>query len=135
MRLILRALMPTLQQRIDDLIQKVGTLRGEVESWRVQHDYHCQHVQHIDPHVDWWGFAHHKQKCHDAKIEMAALNKKVSEYAAKLEEIMSSAAEHITIQVVTPPQSPKHNDRWHDTTSGKNYVYDGEQQVWTEIVE
>jgi hypothetical protein len=90
MRALIAALRPTPQQRLDDLIRLVATLRGEAEAWRVRHDYHCQRVAHIDPHVDWWGFAHHKQACHDAQIELSAVNNKASKYASKLEELMGS---------------------------------------------
>jgi hypothetical protein len=91
---------PTLRERIDDLIKRVADLRGEIESWRVQHDYHCEQASHTDPNVDWWGFAHHKQKCHDANIEMAALNTKAAALASKLEELVNTAHEHVDFKVV-----------------------------------
>jgi hypothetical protein len=89
-RKLIAALRPTPQQQIDDLIKLVATLRGEAESWRVRHDYHCQYVAHIDPHADWWGFAHHKQACHEAAIERDAINVKIAKHATKLEELMSA---------------------------------------------
>ena len=89
MRTLIRLLATTPQERLDDLIALVSKLRGECESWRVQHDYHNQRVSQIDPHEDWWGFAHHKQKAVDALIEVDAINAKLARYAPQLENMLN----------------------------------------------
>lgn len=62
---------PTPQERIDDAVTRVAKARADCEHARVLEEFYAGRVAAIDPHVDWWGFAHNKEKDYQAGVDHA----------------------------------------------------------------
>ena len=59
----------TKQERIDLAITRAAKLQGEADAAMVEANYYEKQIASCDPHVDWWRFAHLKQKRADAQRE------------------------------------------------------------------
>lgn len=80
-------------EKVRQRVRKVAHYSGEVEYHRTMRDFYRDNVSKIDPHEEWWVFAHNRQKQHDHQQDLAVEERRLEEARAKLDAEKQRSAE------------------------------------------
>lgn len=75
----------THKELVDEAFAKYAELDGELAEQAALIDLYGELVGTIDPHQDWWSFAHAKEALHNAGVEYNAIRVKVDAQRARCE--------------------------------------------------
>lgn len=70
LRAAIRTIAPTPQEQLQRAIQVAATREAQREYYAYQMRHWITIARRIDPHTDWWGFAHAKQQVQDCEREL-----------------------------------------------------------------
>lgn len=79
------------EERIEQAMLAVARCHGDIDQCKKMLFFHQEQLHKVDPHEDWWLFAHRRQKVHDYDAQLTALADNLQRLHARFDAIRSKA--------------------------------------------